>query len=220
MIDLGGVELVGQQLALYRALAERSKDLAGWYLGARLVLMAPANPERLVQAAHSIRELMNNLNTISNVPVQTKDGRLGDKFAAMTGRWEKAKRASVCFGEDGWRGEIDDAARRGFDAVDDAIAWQKANRPKRKEQHRSTLRGLDASQRPLPMFIEDRFIELWDGMRDYFVEVCHHRRATTEEEFHATLEQLETFVLDRLKPRTFTEQTTLDALIAEAEGGT
>jgi hypothetical protein len=218
-VDLGSVELVGQQLALYRALAEHSRELAGRYLGASVVLMAPANPEQFAQAAHSVRELMNNLHTISNVPVQAKGGRLGDKFAAMTERWESAKRNSDCFDEEGWHGEIDDAARRGFEAVDDAIAWQEKNRPKRKEQHRSTLRGLDAAQRPLPAFIENGFIELWDGMRDYFVDVCHHRRETTEEEFLGTLEQLERFVLDRLKPRTFAEQTTIDALIAEAESG-
>ena len=33
------------------------------------------------------------------------------------------------------------------------------------------------------------------------------------------LEQLETLVLTRLKPRTFSEHATLDALIAEAERG-
>jgi hypothetical protein len=143
---------------VYRALAEQSGQLAGWYVGACAVLMVSANPERLVQAAHSVRELMNNLHTISNVPVQVKGGRLGDKFDAMTEKWEKAKRNSAAFGEDGWSGEIDDVARRGFAAVDEAIAWQKENRPKRKELHRSTLRGLDVSARPLPGFIEDRFV--------------------------------------------------------------
>jgi hypothetical protein len=141
-IDAGGAQLVGQQLAVYRAIAEQSAQLAGWYLGACAVLMVPVNPERLMQAAHSVRELMNNLHTISNVPVQVKGGRLGDKFDAMTMKWEKAKRNSAAFGDDGWSGDIDDAARRGFEAVDDAIEWQKENRPKWKEQHRSTLRGL------------------------------------------------------------------------------
>jgi hypothetical protein len=64
-VDASGAHLVGQQLAVYRALAEQSGELAGWYLGACAVLMVPANPERLVQAGHSIRELMNNLHTIS-----------------------------------------------------------------------------------------------------------------------------------------------------------
>lgn len=218
--DLGVVQLAGQQLAFYRALAERDAALAAWYLGARVVLMTPANPERLVHAAHSVRELMDNLHKISNVPVQAKvGGGLGDAFAVMTDKWEKAKRTSRAYGVDGWSGEIDAPAQRGFAAVDAAIAWQKENRPKRKEQHRTTLRGIDVSPRALPAFIEDRLIELWDDMRDYFVYVCHHGRETSEEDFLATLDQLEKFVLDRLNPRTFSEQATIDLLIAEAERG-
>jgi hypothetical protein len=218
-VDAGGAQLVGQQIAVYRALSEQSTRLAGWYLGGCAALLVPANPERFVHAAHSLRELMNNLHTISTLPVEAQGGRLGDKFDAMTEKWERAKRNSGAFGDDGWSGTIDDAARRGFEAVDEAISWQKQNRPKWKEQHRSTLRGLDVSGRPLPGFIEDHFVEMWHELRGYFVDVCHHRIATTEEDFLAALEQLEKFILDRLKPRTFTEQATLDALIAEAERG-
>jgi hypothetical protein len=219
MVDAGGAQLVGQQIAVYRALSEQSTELAGWYLGGCVALLVPANPERLVHAAHSLRELMNNLHTISNVPVEAQGGRLGDKFTAMTEKWEKAKRNSEAFGDDGWSGTIDDAARRGFEAVDEAITWQTENRPKWKEQHRSTLRGLDVSGRALPGFIEDHFVEMWHELRGYFVDVGHHGIETTEEDFLAALEQLEKFILDRLKPRTFTEQATLDALIAEAERG-
>jgi hypothetical protein len=163
--------------------------------------------------------MMNALHTISNVPVHAEGGRLGDAFHVMSEKWVKAKRNSACCGDDGWQGEIDGAARRGFEAVDEAIAWHKDNRPEQKEQHRSTLRGIDVSDRPLPTWIEDRVVELWDEMRNYFVKVCHHGRETTEEEFLGTLEQLERLVLDRLKPRTFPEHATLDALIAEAERG-
>jgi hypothetical protein len=218
-VDVGDAELVGQQLAVYRALVEQSTELAGLYLGACVVLMVPANPERLQQAAHSVRELINNLHTISNLPVPAEGGRLGDKFDHMTQRWEKAKRNSAAFGEDGWSGCIDDAARRGFVAVDEAIEWQRENRPKWKERHRSTLRGLDVSARPLPGFVEDHFVEIWHDLRGYFVDVCHHDRETTETEFASMIEQLEKMILDRLKPRTFRDQAKLDTLIAEAEGG-
>ena len=79
-----------------------------------------------MQAAHSIRELMNNLHAISSTPVKEEGGRLGDAFRTMAEKWEKAKRNSQCFDEHGWHGEIDGAATRGFEAVDEAIAWQKA----------------------------------------------------------------------------------------------
>jgi hypothetical protein len=208
------VELEGQQ----RAIAEQDETLASWYYGARVALATRGNPEDLVHAAHSIRELMNNLHTVAEVPAKREEGRLGDKFDAMAGKWEKGKRNSKCFGDEGWTGEIDDAARRAFAAVDDAIEWQQENRPRWKETHRSTIRGLDVSQRALPSWIEDKFVELWDQLRTYFIDVCHHRLATDADEFASALDTFERFVLDRLKPRTFAEQQTLDDLIREAEG--
>src|SRR4051812_45326183 len=62
---LGGVKemppaqnLGGQQRAFFLAIAEHDGELANWYLGARMALEVPTNPECLVHAAHSVRELM------------------------------------------------------------------------------------------------------------------------------------------------------------------
>jgi hypothetical protein len=210
-------ELGGQQLAFYRAIGEYDAELASWYLGARMAFATPTNPEHLVHAAHSIRELMNNLHKIAGVPVKVDTGNLRDKFDDMRRKWEKGKRNSKCFSEDtGWDGEIDDHARRAFDAVDEAIAWEDANRPAWQERHLATIRVLDVSGRPLPSWIETDFVRQWDSLRTYFIRVAK-RGSTEREEFAAALDTLERFVLERLKPRTFADQTTIDALIREAE---
>jgi hypothetical protein len=218
LVDEGG--LSGQQLGFFRALAEQDGRIAGWYLGARITLLNTRNPERLQQAAHSLRELMDKLLPVLGLPAEAEGGNLGDRFAAMTTRWERAKKQSRCHNDGVWSGEIDDAARRGLTAVDEAIEWQRKNRPKRKETYRATIRALDVSRRPLPVWIEDTHVLLWDDLRDYFVKVCHHGRETDEDEFSAALHELERFVLDRLKPRTYAEQGTIDESIAEAERGT
>jgi hypothetical protein len=218
LVDEGG--LSGQHLGFYQALAEQDGRVAGWYLGARLTLLNTRNPERLQQAAHSLRELMDKLLPILGLPAKAEGGRLGDRFAAMTARWETAKAQSRCHTDGVWSGEIDVAARRGFTAVEEVIEWQRQNRPKRKETYRATLRALDISRRPLPTWIEDTHVKLWDDLRDYFVKVCHHDHETDEDEFREALHTLESFVLERLKPRTYAEQITLDQLIAEAERGT
>jgi len=210
-------QLRGQQRALFLAIAEHDGELAKWYLGARMALATPTNPEHLVHAAHSIRELMSNLHKIAGIPVKADTGRLNDKFDNMKRNWEKGKRNSTAFSEEkGWHGEIDGHARRACEAVDDAIAWDAANRVAWRERHLETIRILEVSGRPLPAWIEKDFVTQWDTLRTYFIRVTH-RDATTHEDFEAALDALERFVLERLKPRTYSDQTTLDALIREAE---
>ena len=48
--------------------------MAVWYLGARITLADSRNPERIPQAAHSIRELMDELYVILDLPSEAKDG--------------------------------------------------------------------------------------------------------------------------------------------------
>lgn len=213
-----GSELRGQQLALYEAISERNGDFASWYRGARIAVENTGNPEGLVHAAHSIRELMNNLHRIGDLPVQADAGRLNDKFEAMRSTWDRAKRRSDCYSDDGgWRGEIDDHARRAFAAVDEAIRWQAENRVRWQEQHLATIRQLDVAHDELPSWIENAFVVQWASLRDYFVGVSH-RRGTDRAEFLAALDVFEKFVLERLRPRTFEDQRVLDEAIAEAEG--
>jgi hypothetical protein len=209
--------LDGQQRAFFLAIAERDAKLANWYLGACMAFATPANPEHLVQAGHSIRELMGNLHKIAGTPVEADTGRLNDKFGEMRARWEKGKRNSEAFSEEeGWHGQFDEHARRACEAVDDAIAWADANRVAWRERHLETIRVLDVSGRPLPAWIEKDFVTQWATLRDYFVRIAK-RGQTTREEFAAALDTLERFVLERLKPRTYTDQATMDALIREAE---
>ena len=216
--DLPQARLNGQQRAFFLAIEEYDGELAARYLGACMAFATPTNPEHLVHAAHSIRELMNNLHKIAGVPIKADAGRLGDRFAEMKAKWEKGKRNSAAFSEsEGWHGEIDGHARRACEAVDDAIVWAEANRVSWIERHLETIRVLDVSGRPLPSWIEKDFVAHWDSLRDYFIRVAK-RGTSTPDEFAAALDTLERFVLERLKPRTYADQTTLDALIREAEG--
>lgn len=149
-VDEGG--LVGQRLEFYRALAEQDSRAATWYLGARMTLSNTNNPERLQQAAHSLRELMDKLDPILGLPAKAvggdldkaEGGDLGSRFYAMAVKWEKAKRGSKCYTEGVWSGEIDEAAQRGLAAVDEAIEWQRKKRPRRKETYRAKTGGLPA----------------------------------------------------------------------------
>lgn len=216
-------QLAGQQLALYRTLASKSSQLAARYLGARIALTASTNPEHLAQAAHSIRELIDDLHTISDLPAaaEPRSGKkLGDAFREMETKWERGKKKSKSHVGGEWKGEIDEPARRAFRAVEAAIEFRREERPLRKETYRLAIRSIDVSERTLPGFIEERLIELWNDWRGYFINVCHHDVEPNVEDFHAVLEEFERFVLERLNPRTYEDQATLDEIIAEAESAT
>jgi exoribonuclease II len=79
------------------------------------------------------------------------------------------------------------------------------------------LQQLDEPNRYLPPAIADLRIDEWDKIRDYFVNVAHHSREATNEEFAGWQDTLERFLLDRLKPRTFVDFDMIDEIIREGE---
>lgn len=209
-----------QQAAFYQAIVELDPRLAGWYYGALVALSVPHNPEVFVHAAHSVRELMDNLHKVMDVPVKAEGGnQLGDVFNTMESRWERGKRKSKCFVDERWTGEIDEPARRAFASVEEAITWRRENRPRRRDTIRSIIRGLTVSKRAVPSWVEDKYVELWDELRSYFIGVCHHGRETDEEEFLGALGALERFVLGQMTSRTFDQQDVLASIVRQVEGG-
>ena len=74
------LQLSAQQRALYEALAEQDKRLAGIYLGSLLVLSQLENPDSLALAAHSLRELMEKLPKYRDLPAAKKPpSRIGPR---------------------------------------------------------------------------------------------------------------------------------------------
>jgi hypothetical protein len=217
---VGQPELTAQQLTFYRAIADRDSDLAGWYLGALAALANRSNSERLVQAAHSVRELMEKLHRIVDTPVKADSANsLGSVFRVMSDAWIRAKDRSRCFDEQiGWSGEIDNPARAGFEAVEDAIRWKRDNRPPQRDYAEAMTRALDVAVRPLPESVEDPFVSAWVKLSNQFVAWAHHKTIESEEEFLGALYRLERLIIDKLRPETFTDMKTIEALVKEAEG--
>jgi hypothetical protein len=214
------VSLEDHQLELYAVLVAKSEKAGNWYRGGLSALANSTNPDRLPQAAHSIRELMDNLPTLVEVPAEADKAGLGDKFKALITTWERARRASSCHSNGVWTDRpIDIHLRRALSAVDSTIEWYQANRVTRRESAVALIRRLDVSDRVLPRSVENTLSRDWARLRDYFVKVCHHGRETDDAEFNTNLYALERFVLDRMKPKTSAEQATLDQLIEEAEHG-
>ena len=83
----------------------------------------------------------------------------------------------------------------------------------------SIIRELDVSGIVLPHELELLNASYLNSIRDFFVNVAHHRKKPSEftDHFDIWLRQLELFVLDRTKPRTFDDIKVIDKIIHEGE---
>ncbi len=212
--------LNGRQRAVEAALARKNTELVRFYVGALSAVAYGANPDRLAQAAHGFRELMEKFPKYVDVAIPAHSEKLGVKVNELEGKWNKAKVKSKCRRpEGGWEGEIDKPARELLEATDALFGWKKDHMPRRQAEIAQTLVRLDPAGRPLPAPLQKLNVNLWADMRDFFQKVAHHGYVCTVEEFSQWAEALELFLIERLQPRTFDDFTAIDAILDEGKGG-
>jgi hypothetical protein len=205
----------GSHRTLYEALRTMSPKLGSLYLGALITHANEGNPDRLPQAAHSLRELMNAMPKALGVEVKALDERLGDRLDSFRGSWTPLHARGQA--DDPWNGQIDRPIRRFLTRSGRFFSWYDDHRPRRRAEFGDTLNRLTPSTRVLPAELQATNIAVWESMRDYFIAVCHHRETTDAETFDRRLDQLKSFLLDRMRPRTFDDFDAMDAVIAEGE---
>jgi len=214
-----GLRLTGQQRALVEALEQLEARLRDMYLGSLVALRQLDNTERFVQAAHTLREMINLVPKTLGFLGSDKQDRLGDKLQRPELKWTGALARSQCNNGGEWTGEIDQPLRQALKALNEFFSWMSANRPKRRDEMAAALRRMDVSGRAIPESLASIAVSEWDVIRNYFIGICHYRMKTDEKEFHAHLDALERFMLDRLRPRTFADFDVVDQIIEEASRG-
>jgi len=211
--------LDGAQRELYEALVALNSELGIMYLGGLMTLGQVNNPDRLAQAAHGLRELMEKLAKYIDVPTVNKPPSLKERVRVLAERREIAIRNSGNRDGSKWLGEIDGHLQRFLSASDEFFDQFASDYVTRRRQTAEILRGLDPSATPLPEQLEELNIAKWRQCNDYFQGVSHHTRATVEDEFAMHLSELETLLLDRLAPHTSEDFAIIDELIREGEAG-
>lgn len=212
------LKLSGQQRAVYEALIEKDEKLASMYRGALTVLSKTDNPDRLAQSSHSLRELMEKIPDIVDVKTKAHRETLKSKVRELEDCWLGALEKTTCRNERTWGGEIDGPLSKLLERIRTFFEWFVRHHPRRKKEIAATLRELDDSGRSLPVPLEERNIETWNKIREFFVGVAHHRKyAATQEELIQWVDALERFLLDRLRPRTFADLETIDDIIRAGE---
>lgn len=209
-----GPVLTGQQQTLLTALIEKDPHLGAIYLGGLHVLHQEGNPDREALAAHALRELMEKLPQFVDVPALEKPKKtvsLGVKVRELGDHWSRVSTEVMS------ATVLTVKAQKFHVKVKDFFDWFEQSFTKRREQTAAALRSLDATGRSLPTPIEELHIKHWGLCNDFFQSVSHHGRTCSEAEFVGWLDDLERFLLDRMRPRTFDTFSALDKIIAEGE---
>jgi len=210
-----GAGVTGRQLALVEAFGDRP-DLTRYYLGARRVLQDETNPDRLAQAAHSVRELLEKLPNYFDVPAEKGDRSLKAEAKNLAVVWDRTVKNSRCYDSERWSGEIDGSLHKFLRKAMEFFKWLGDERPARVDQAREFLRATDASPYRMPVAIERLRLAEWDEYRNFFVGIAHHGTATFDD-VEQWLASLEDFLLRQLVPRTFEDRDEIRRIVAEAE---
>lgn len=212
------VSLPGEQQRLHRALCDRHERLGAMYLGGLRVLDDPANPDRVAQSAHSMRELMEK---IGELEPQTAEGRstrnLKNEVFNLKDALAKAMRNSKGHSErDGWTGPFDRHLGRFLRKLGGFFDWVDSDRPSRRTQFERTLVHLDPSGRALAKPLRDRRYRAWNEMSSFFQKTSHHRTFPGLNGLRETIGELEAFLTSVLLPTTFDDLDAIDALLRES----
>jgi len=210
------IVLSGQQKALYEELASRDPSLAEMYLGAITLFHNKDIPDYLAFAAHGIRELIEKLPLYLGLVKPHKGLSLTERCRNFSFEFKRAKQRSISFTGSKFEGEIDPDLDRMLLKMAKFIEDFEEDYPARKEHMARVVRKLDPLPVSLPTAIERSIVEQFLEYKNYFQGAAHHM-GTDDESFLAHLYRLERFLLDYLRPQTFTDQSELDALIRYGE---
>ena len=207
------LELTPRQKQVLEALKDTETEklpLSHWYLGALHALDNPNNPDRISQAAQSLRELVEKLPRV----VKGNDIQGGGTgFAKMRRNLYRRVLKDKKRYPEGWKDEkIDgglDKTLRKFEKY-----LEINQQPTRRQQVQRAVANIDPMVDRLGSKIQetnrDRLLDLWKTLEDY----AHHTSEPDEEEFRKHLRALERTIIDLLAPITAQDQREIQTILS------
>ena len=189
------------------------------YLGGLQVLQDPSNPDRVAQAAHSMRELMEKVGELERPAEEgsASTGSMKDRIFKLKEALDKAKRNAEGYTESGaWEGPFDEHLYRFLSRVDEFFEWVDSDRPSRRTLFQRAMTRLDASGQALPPPLRNRRYRGWQKMWNFFQKTSHHRSFPSLNEMRDRIGDLEAFLASMFVPKTFEDLDAIDALLEEA----
>ena len=177
------------------------------YLGAVCVFDQSSNPDRIPQAAHSLRELV---DALFGGPVAEGPGLHGEVID-LRAKWP-GDRMLTQYQDQADLLMLDDEIRGFLEAINDFFTRFDDRPRSRREQVMRLVRARGLST--------GRYVARWLGMRRQFLAVAHHGKSVTDAQFRQLLDDCDSLVIELLRPKMFDQLDEIDRIIAEAEGQT
>jgi hypothetical protein len=221
--DEGGViERPPQRRRLLEALTGVDRGIADMYEGVTRMLDDASFPDGLSLGAHAMRELMEKLPKVFDVPAG-QNFSLRNRINGLQEVFERASRESDCSTADGWVGEIDRPLAELLHEVESLLADRDRDWVSRAEADRALIRRLE----PGPIRRGDQLttteVEQWTRSRKYFEALAHHGhiyhgKRTDHVDFVDHVRGVEVLLLGKLLPATAADFAEIDTLMAAVEG--
>jgi len=142
-VDEGRViEQPPQRKRLLEALNVVDQGLADMYDGATRMIDDPDFPDCLSLGAHAMRELMEKLPKVFDVPAG-QNFSLRNRIDGLQKAVEKARNQSSCSTSDGWIGEIDPPLAELLQEVETLLADRERDWVSRGEADRGLMKRLE-----------------------------------------------------------------------------
>ena len=209
--------LTARQRDVLEALKSKETEeypVSKWYLGALYALENPYNPDRVSQAAQSLRELLEKLPRV----VQGSDVQGGGSGFAQDLRniYERILKDKERYSK-GWNGgKIDGPLAKTLRKVEDYL--ERNQQPTRKEQIQRAVATIDPMVNQFDSEIQetkrDRLHDLWKRLEGF----AHHQESEPDVEgFRECLEELESIVFDLLAPITAQDQAEIQTILRHSD---
>ena len=183
--------------------------LRDWYIGALYALNNHYNPDRIAQAAHSLRELLEKLPwVIHGSIVQANTSRFANMRDSMNNLILKAKKRYP----EGWKGgQINKDLAKTLNILEEYLELNRQpNRRERIQQAIATIDPMgDRLGNDLQINKRNQLFNLWKVLEDF----AHHKSDPDLAEFNNCLKELENTVFDLLAPITAQDQEEIQTIL-------